>query len=545
MNAHAAVSRLGALARFGRANGRYIWIVGLLLYLAIVFYVGWQDVRDTLAGLRYPYVLALVLVEVAALGLRAWKWRIALGPGQDSLRACFISKAGGNLTPARVGEFSPLLLAEHRSPRVGAWIILDRVLEASSTILLGLVGLVAVLGLGAWGGLTWWALLILVLLGGTTYLFSNQVFMDKVAQRFSTRSLANRALNFLKPVSLEMARLGSRAPLLAGLSLSATVLDLLIGYLLFMSFGLGVAFTVLALGQLVHALASVFPLSPNATGIPYVAAAAVFHELGGVPVEVLAMAVGLRFILGNITFWSFFLIAVPGDGTRRKFLNQGDLFDELASGTVLYEYTPEALEKLNEVVDASGLMLDIGCGDGLIAEALTADRKIGIDISPRCAKLSNDRGLKASVADASVGLPFAPESFDTVVCIDVLHHLGQLWDGIFEELDDILRPGGRLCIVEPDVRNPFVKWTQAPHSPIRVAPWHDEPAIDPADLIARLERLGYEFSCEPIHIEGRQTQRSIFPLWQRLLKAPFVIAMAHIYRNRPNKFALIARKPLG
>lgn len=318
MNAHAAASRLGALTRFGRANGRYIWIVGLLLYLAIVFYVGWQDVRGTLAGLRYPYVLALVLVEAAALGLRAWKWRIALGPGQDSLRACFISKAGGNLTPARVGEFSPLLLAEHRSPRVGAWIILDRVLEASSTILLGLVGLVAVLGLGAWGGLTWSALLILVLLGGSTYLFSNQVFMDKVAQRFSTHSLANRALNFLKPVSREMARLGSRAPLLAGLSLSATVLDLLIGYLLFMSFGLSVAFTVLALGQLVHALASVFPLSPNATGIPYVAAAAVFHELGGVPVEVLAMAVGLRFVLGSVTFWSFFLVAVPGDRSFRR-----------------------------------------------------------------------------------------------------------------------------------------------------------------------------------------------------------------------------------
>ena len=231
------------------------------------------------------------------------------------------------------------------------------------------------------------------------------------------------------------------------------------------------------------------------------------------------------------------------DNRRRAFASQAELFDRLAVGEVVYEYSSDALQKLNALVGDKGRMLDVGCGDGLIGAALDADTVVGIDISLRCATLSQRRGLGAAVADASSGLPFASASFDTVACIDVLHHLGSAWDTLFPELDRVLRPGGCLCIVEPDARNPFVRWTQAPRSPIRVAPWHNEPAIHPADLTDHLDRMEYTYSCEPIHIEGRQMERSVFPLTQRLLKAPIVMSLALWYRSTPNKFALVARKP--
>ena len=48
---------------------------------------------------------------------------------------------------------------------------------------------------------------------------------------------------------------------------------------------------------------------------------------------------------------------------------------------------------------------------------------------------------------------------------------------------------------------------------------------------------------EPPGSEGAQQERSVFPLWQRLLKAPFVIVLALYYRSMPNKFALVAKKP--
>jgi SAM-dependent methyltransferase len=228
---------------------------------------------------------------------------------------------------------------------------------------------------------------------------------------------------------------------------------------------------------------------------------------------------------------------------RETFHDQGQLFDFLASGDILYEYDSESLDKLAAIVASPGGVLDIGCGDGVIGAHLAGAPHAGIDISPRCATGARKRGIFAAVADVSEGLPFDDGVFNTVYCIDVLHHVTPHWDALFPEIDRVLRRGGTFVIVEPDATNLFVRLTQAPNSPIRVAPWNDEPAIRPNDMATRVEALGYIYTLQPIHISGAQTQRNVFPLWQRLLKAPFVLALAYWYRNTPNKFCLIATKP--
>lgn len=222
---------------------------------------------------------------------------------------------------------------------------------------------------------------------------------------------------------------------------------------------------------------------------------------------------------------------------------QSALFDRLAVGDQLYTYPRESLDKLNALVTDKGRTLDVGCGDGAIPESFDASFVAGFDVSYRCAMLARQRGIRTVVADALGGLPYVDEAFDTIYCVDVLHHLEQRWEPVFAELHRVLRPAGTLVIVEPDARNPFVRWTQAPSSPIRVAPYDNEPAIDPADLIPQLEHRAYAMSIGPIHIEGEQVERSVFPLWQRLAKAPFTLALAYRYRNTPNKFVIIARKP--
>lgn len=222
---------------------------------------------------------------------------------------------------------------------------------------------------------------------------------------------------------------------------------------------------------------------------------------------------------------------------------QAQLFDRLSASDRLYDYEKNALERINALVPDKGRVLDLGCGDGIIGAAFDTAFVVGVDVSFRCARLSGAKGIRAIVGDATEALPFAAEAFDTVFCVDVLHHLEQKWEGVFAELDRVLRPGGTMAIVEPDARNPFVRWTQAPGSPIRVAPFDNEPAIYPDELSPHLLGLGYEVSYSQIHILGEQVERSVFPLWQRIAKAPFTLALAYWYRNMPNKFAMIARKP--
>lgn len=217
-------------------------------------------------------------------------------------------------------------------------------------------------------------------------------------------------------------------------------------------------------------------------------------------------------------------------------------FDHLAGQGRLYEYGPDAIAKIDALIQGKRRLLDIGCGDGTIGGALQAGTVFGVDISRQCARLARRRGVRAIVADAA-GLPYPNAYFDAVYCIDVLHHIGPNWRPTLAELYRVLTPGGALAIVEPDVRNPFVKWTQDPNSLIRVAPYDNESAIDPGDLLPVVESLGFEYECNPINIEGKQVVRSVFPLWQRLAKAPFTIALALWYRRLPNRFAIVARKP--
>lgn len=74
-----------------------------------------------------------------------------------------------------------------------------------------------------------------------------------------------------------------------------------------------------------------------------------------------------------------------------------------------------------------GNILDIGCGDGILLENLikAGSRGVGIDISSEAIKICKQRGLDCSQADITEKLPFANNSFDSVILTDVLEHLFQ------------------------------------------------------------------------------------------------------------------------
>jgi len=91
-------------------------------------------------------------------------------------------------------------------------------------------------------------------------------------------------------------------------------------------------------------------------------------------------------------------------------------------------------------------ILDVGCGSSRIIQDLSD--AIGLDIL--FPKLRFLRGRHGRLVQGTVfALPFQGESFDAVICSEVLEHVS---DGpaVFEELTRVLRPGGTLILGTPD-----------------------------------------------------------------------------------------------
>lgn len=101
------------------------------------------------------------------------------------------------------------------------------------------------------------------------------------------------------------------------------------------------------------------------------------------------------------------------------------------------------------------LVLDAGCGAGRFTEVLLSwgAKVIAVDLSSAVDAAAKHVGGRshALVVQADIGkLPFAPESFDAIISIGVLHHTPNTRD-YFQRLPTLLKPGGSIAIwVYPD-----------------------------------------------------------------------------------------------
>lgn len=104
-------------------------------------------------------------------------------------------------------------------------------------------------------------------------------------------------------------------------------------------------------------------------------------------------------------------------------------------------------------------ILDVGCGTGTAEVKLSRLRLTQVELF--AVDVLVDRVAKAHAAAGSHNidahfaaadacrLPFPNASFDSVFCVAVLQHIGDVKSAV-EEMARVTRPGGRIVAVEPD-----------------------------------------------------------------------------------------------
>ena len=98
-------------------------------------------------------------------------------------------------------------------------------------------------------------------------------------------------------------------------------------------------------------------------------------------------------------------------------------------------------------------VLDVGCGGGLLSEALAGEGAVvtAIDLSPELLNVARLHGLETGVSVDYRQQPVealateAPGSFDAVTCMEMLEHVPDP-AAIIRACAELLRPGGRLYL---------------------------------------------------------------------------------------------------
>ncbi len=111
--------------------------------------------------------------------------------------------------------------------------------------------------------------------------------------------------------------------------------------------------------------------------------------------------------------------------------------------------------KLLALVGSDKRVLDVGCSSGYFARPLVERgcTVVGIEQDEAAAEVAREVCAEVLVGDAeSMELPFAPSSFDVVLCGDLIEHLRDP-ERFLARVRPHLREGGRLVLTTPNIAN--------------------------------------------------------------------------------------------
>lgn len=152
-------------------------------------------------------------------------------------------------------------------------------------------------------------------------------------------------------------------------------------------------------------------------------------------------------------------------------LNNLELYDDVAAQwwsddvrwiRTLKNMVPARLAYFDQFVEWQGkAVLDLGCAGGFMAEALDdkGAQVTGIDPAEHAIAAAKAHANGRNINyETGVGeqLPYADETFDVVVCVDVLEHVQDLAK-VIQEVNRVLKSGGVFCY-DTINRNPMASF---------------------------------------------------------------------------------------
>ena len=144
-------------------------------------------------------------------------------------------------------------------------------------------------------------------------------------------------------------------------------------------------------------------------------------------------------------------------------------------------------------------ILEIGCGRGHMARELgrmTGMDVLGVDLSQQFIEEAERDGHDDNVTFRAVDFlepgELGDETFDYIVGNGILHHLYLAIDASLTRMRTMLRPGGRLIFLEPNLHNPYVYLIfSSPALRRRAKLEPTEMAFTRAFIAKRLRRAGF------------------------------------------------------
>lgn len=186
----------------------------------------------------------------------------------------------------------------------------------------------------------------------------------------------------------------------------------------------------------------------------------------------------------------------------------------------------------DSTTQSTDVVLDFGCGNGLLLAALPAARRIGVEVNPEVREAATAAGIEMHAATDEL----ASDSVDVVISNHALEHTLQPFRELVE-LCRVVRPGGRLVLVVPCDDWRAERDFRAPDIHRHVYGW------TPLTLANLVTEAGFA-------VEQSEVVTHAWPpfygLLARLPRPAFsVCAWATAVLRRRRQLRLVARRPAG